>query len=421
MMVERKLTVVMTVYNRKAEYIRKAIEGILNQTFVDFEFYIINNGSTDPMCEKTILEYTDDRIIYVYIYQNAILSNNKYFFKQIFSFGKSKYIIWVHDDDIAMPQMLEEEYEILSNNSNIACVACNLKYIDEDGVEMMQPYTYENDIVYDKGMYVEDICMNRNVIGIPTPTMMFRREKILEAIDFFLDKDYEQTLAIDELWKFYINNKQEEIVVLKNQLYKYRLHAAQDSKKDLALDNYCLNEVYQYLCEIVPKELSDRYYYRVSNRCTRHQIAIELNKTLKNYQEIDGYINKQDEKIKQISRIVGCQRDAIEGALKKLYYIKDILGIKEYVLYGTGNGADIIKKIIDNVDDKLKCVGYIDSFKSGVHENGLPIFKADEYDYEKGTYIIVGATVAEGQIRSFLINEKGLKELKDFLPQFTHW
>ena len=58
-----KLTVLMPVYNCEP-YLREAIDSILQQTFSDFEFLIINDASTDAS-EEIILSYTDPRIKYV--------------------------------------------------------------------------------------------------------------------------------------------------------------------------------------------------------------------------------------------------------------------------------------------------------------------------------------------------------------------
>ncbi|MCK4789600.1 MAG: glycosyltransferase, partial [Desulfobacteraceae bacterium] len=55
-----KISVTMSVYNGQ-RYLRQAIDSILNQTFTDFEFIIINDGSTDNSLE-IIQSYDDSRI-----------------------------------------------------------------------------------------------------------------------------------------------------------------------------------------------------------------------------------------------------------------------------------------------------------------------------------------------------------------------
>jgi glycosyltransferase involved in cell wall biosynthesis len=58
-----KLTVLMTTYNC-GEYISAAIKSVLNQTFTDFEFLIIDDGSTDST-EKIVKDFIDERIKYI--------------------------------------------------------------------------------------------------------------------------------------------------------------------------------------------------------------------------------------------------------------------------------------------------------------------------------------------------------------------
>src|SRR6185437_13087929 len=57
------ISVVMPTYNDGA-YLREAIDSILGQTFKDFEFIIINDGSTDDT-EDIINSYRDNRIKYL--------------------------------------------------------------------------------------------------------------------------------------------------------------------------------------------------------------------------------------------------------------------------------------------------------------------------------------------------------------------
>lgn len=63
-----KITVLMPVYNGE-KYLNEAIDSILNQTFKDFEFLIINDGSIDKSLE-IIKKYKDNRI--------KIINNEKF-------------------------------------------------------------------------------------------------------------------------------------------------------------------------------------------------------------------------------------------------------------------------------------------------------------------------------------------------------
>ena len=66
------ITVLMPVFNCES-FLENSIESILNQTFEDFEFLIINDGSTDKS-EEIIKSYSDNRIKYIKNDKNISLS-----------------------------------------------------------------------------------------------------------------------------------------------------------------------------------------------------------------------------------------------------------------------------------------------------------------------------------------------------------
>ncbi len=98
------LTVLMPVYNGE-KYLRPAIDSILNQTLTEFEFLIINDGSTDRS-EEIIQSFQDLRIRYVKQNVNngivATLNNG-------LKLSKGRYISRMDADDIAFPYRLEKQ------------------------------------------------------------------------------------------------------------------------------------------------------------------------------------------------------------------------------------------------------------------------------------------------------------------------
>lgn len=117
-----EVTVLMPVYNG-AKYLRPAIESILNQTYKDFEFLIINDGSTDES-ERIILSYSDDRIRYVKNESNLRLIKT---LNKGISLAKGKYIARMDCDDISFPNRFEEQIQVLKNNSTLDGV-CGRSY-----------------------------------------------------------------------------------------------------------------------------------------------------------------------------------------------------------------------------------------------------------------------------------------------------
>lgn len=124
----------LPVYNGDC-FLREAIESILNQTFVDFELVISDNGSTDET-EILCREYAslDKRIIYVRQDRNiGAVENYRFVLKQ----ARGKYFMWVAADDIWDREWVEKLFTLASENQVIAMGS--VKAIDEQGRLIWHP------------------------------------------------------------------------------------------------------------------------------------------------------------------------------------------------------------------------------------------------------------------------------------------
>lgn len=109
-----KLSVVMSTYNRE-HLVGQTIESVLNQTFHDFEFIIIDDASCDKTCDL-IKNYNDSRIKLFKNKENRGCTFNYHVAQNL---AKGKYIAHIDDDDIAFPQRFEKQIEFLENNADI--------------------------------------------------------------------------------------------------------------------------------------------------------------------------------------------------------------------------------------------------------------------------------------------------------------
>lgn len=123
-----KVSVVMPVYNGE-RYLREAIGSILNQTFGDFEFIIINDGSTDST-EKIIQSFKDPRIVYISNGKNLGLSKS---FNIGINAAKGAYLARMDADDISTPKRFERQVQFLEKRPQVDIVGSNLRFIDEYG------------------------------------------------------------------------------------------------------------------------------------------------------------------------------------------------------------------------------------------------------------------------------------------------
>lgn len=124
------VSIVMTVYN-DIKYIEESINSILNQTYKNFEFIIIDDASTDGT-QSLLKQYsiTDNRLKVIYNKNNIgfIRSLNKGF-----KHAKGKYIARQDADDISLPKRLETQVRYLENNQNIGLCGTWIKIIDHNG------------------------------------------------------------------------------------------------------------------------------------------------------------------------------------------------------------------------------------------------------------------------------------------------
>lgn len=108
------VSIVMPVYNNEL-YIEDAIESVLKQSYPNFEFIIIDDGSTDET-KNIIAKYTDERINLIINETNKglIFSLNKGL-----SYVTGKYIARMDSDDKMLPDRLEKQVQFMENNENV--------------------------------------------------------------------------------------------------------------------------------------------------------------------------------------------------------------------------------------------------------------------------------------------------------------
>lgn len=124
-----KVSVIMSVFNG-AEYLRQSIDSILNQTFTDFEFIIINDGSTDKSLQ-ILQSYKDPRIVLISRPNKGLTAS----LNEGIAKARGQYIARQDADDISSSSRLEKEVAYLNKNSTSGLVGSNYIHIDEKGHE----------------------------------------------------------------------------------------------------------------------------------------------------------------------------------------------------------------------------------------------------------------------------------------------
>lgn len=124
------VTVIIPAYNEE-KYLGEAIDSIINQTYKNWELFIINDGSTDNT-ENVAKQYVllDDRIKYYSYEVNRGLSFARNYGTER---ANGKYICVFGGDDVAYPNMLEKQVLYLENNPECIHIQGTHDTMDENG------------------------------------------------------------------------------------------------------------------------------------------------------------------------------------------------------------------------------------------------------------------------------------------------
>ncbi len=120
------ISILMSVYNDQ-DVLAGAVESILKQTFSDFEFIIVDDGSSDNT--RIILKsYAScDRRIRLFFKENSGLTKSLNFGAK---FALGEYIARQDADDISLPTRLEKQFAFISSRPDIALLGTNAFWCD---------------------------------------------------------------------------------------------------------------------------------------------------------------------------------------------------------------------------------------------------------------------------------------------------
>lgn len=172
----------MLTYNRE-KYIARAIEAILKQTYYDFEFVIVDNGSSDRSGQIAD-EYArkDTRIKVLHIDKSSIGHGRNIGIAN----AKGDYIAFVDDDDVAAPDMLEFLNQLVKDNHADIAICGAQK--DVNGKILPHSMWNEYCIWSASDAVTELLKRKRNNAGLPTKLI---KRTLFEEIPFKENCKYE--------------------------------------------------------------------------------------------------------------------------------------------------------------------------------------------------------------------------------------
>lgn len=212
-MMRRKVSVIMPVYNVE-KYISKAIESVLNQTYTNFEFIIVDDGSPDKSIEIAD-QFNDDRIKIIKK-ENGGLSDARNF-GMVAATGE--FIYFIDSDDWIEENLLEIAVNsIETKNLNFVVFGYFLDNEDEFGNKLQSIKVSCNEILYSKESNNLELNAEKiNLLGYAWNKLY--RTDFLRKNQLVFEKGV--SLVEDILFNSQVYEKSDAIFFLNKPLYHY--------------------------------------------------------------------------------------------------------------------------------------------------------------------------------------------------------
>ena len=205
------ISVVMPVHNAAA-YLARAVEGILGQTFADFEMICVDDGSTDE--SPSILAAYDDARLRVVTQANAGVIGA---LNAGLERARGRYVARMDADDLSLPQRFRRQVEFLDAHPGIAVLGTFATRIDAVGApgEVIRTPVGPANIAR---------CL---AVRCPMihPTVMFRRE-VYEALG-----PYPDAAHVEDYLYWMRASRRFDLANLPEPLLQYRVHGAGVSER----------------------------------------------------------------------------------------------------------------------------------------------------------------------------------------------
>lgn len=333
-----KISVIMSTYN-DSNYIRDAIRSILNQSFRDFEFIIIDDASSDDTI-KIIKEFADSRIRLFLNSENQGLTKN---LNKALTLAMGEYIARMDGDDISHLDRFQKQVEYLDSHPDVYLIGSAVHSFGASDLVWRLP---------DDSEELKVRMLLRPVFA--HPSFMFRKALVNEGItydeSFRTAQDYDFASRVAEKYK---------IGRIQDILLEYRIHQKQISR--LAGENQISNadRVRQRLFDNLGAKLCGEEKLIYSEWIVEKKLT-NKKAYLKAYNIINAIC-----KANELSHIY--DEDILEKVLKKMLYTwiirsKDIalvMSFPYFCRYSIRDMKIFVEEILRTISEKRK----------GTHEN----------------------------------------------------
>lgn len=211
---EPLISVIMPVYNQE-KYLAETIQSVLDQSFQDFEFIILEDGSTDNSAEIIRKYASTDKRILPFFQSNTgkCIATNSLVAK-----ARARWCAFLDADDVMLPERLEKQLAFHLDNPEIDASSSHCYYINEESQVLgTQYYANLQTVVESRKALANNQIVNCSFTGMMVSTKAFIETGGLRA-PYWPCEDYDFVNRLIE--KGYL------LVIIQQKLMKYRIHSS---------------------------------------------------------------------------------------------------------------------------------------------------------------------------------------------------
>lgn len=253
-----KVTVLMSEYNTKPEQLKKSIESILNQTYKNFEFIIIDDCSREENI-NIIESYQDDRIRLIRNEKNLGLAGS---LNKGIQLAETNYIIRMDTDDIAKLDRIEKQIKFAKENPQYSIIGGQVNFFDDEGIYYTTSFNGEvkkDDLIKGTPFIHPTMLINKRDIQKIGGYPLYRRCQDYAMVMEMYSNGFKGFIMKDILLDYRMDTdgykkKKFKYRVLES---KIRLHYYKKMRIKLFKYVYCLKPI---IAGIMPKRLLQKHH-----------------------------------------------------------------------------------------------------------------------------------------------------------------
>jgi glycosyltransferase involved in cell wall biosynthesis len=221
------ISVLLAVYNGET-YLKEAIDSILCQTVADFEFIIVDDGSTDNTA-AILQSYTDSRLRVIRAEKNCGLIDSLN--KGVVA-AKGKYLARLDADDVAMPDRFEKQLQYFAQHPDTVLLGTGAMLIDSASKELYWTY------------------YQQNIPAIPTHLLfrnVFIHSSVMVKTEILREFPFDKAYYLAEDYIVWVQMAQKyAVAAIKEPLVKHRIHETNITKVKAARHFETVQKIFAY-------------------------------------------------------------------------------------------------------------------------------------------------------------------------------